>query len=62
MDNYGQNYNSHERIDTNFNIICYTDDAVLIAKTKDDLQRLLYKFNNMCKQYYMIISAAKIKQ
>ena len=29
---------------TEFNIICYAHDAVLIAETEDDLQRLLNNF------------------
>lgn len=45
----------------NINIICYADDAILIAENEDDLQRLLFKFNNICKQYNMKISTEKTK-
>ena len=42
---------------TNFNIICYAKDVVLIAETKDDL----YKFNNVCKQHNILICKPKTK-
>ncbi|XP_056642605.1 general transcription factor II-I repeat domain-containing protein 2A-like [Diorhabda sublineata] len=42
-------------------ILCYGDDAVLIAENEDGLQRLLFKFNTTAKSLKMKISAAKIK-
>ncbi|KAI4474449.1 hypothetical protein M0802_015596 [Mischocyttarus mexicanus] len=45
----------------NFNILCYADDAVLIANSEDNLQMLLHKFNITSKKYNMIISAEKTK-
>ena len=36
--------------DENVNIICYADDAPLIADNEDDLQRLLNRFSHfLCK-------------
>ena len=32
--------------DENVNIICYADDATLIADNEDDLQRLLNRFSH----------------
>ena len=46
---------------TNINIICYSDDAILIVETKDALQRFLYKFKNAYKQHNMVHSVAKTK-
>lgn len=37
----------------NVNIICYANDAVLIANNENDLQRLLHQFHITVKQYYM---------
>ncbi|KAI4496978.1 hypothetical protein M0802_007926 [Mischocyttarus mexicanus] len=37
------------------------DDAVLIANSEDNLQRLLHKFNITSKKYNMTISAEKTK-
>ena len=34
---------------TFFNVICYADDAVLIADSEDNLQRLLHAFNTKAK-------------
>lgn len=42
-------------------ILCYADDAVLIAESEDDLQRMLHKFNTTARQYIMIISTEKTK-
>ncbi|KAI4475870.1 hypothetical protein M0802_014994 [Mischocyttarus mexicanus] len=39
-----------------FNILCYADNAVLIANSKDNLQRLLHKFNIISKKYNMLTS------
>ena len=46
---------------TSFNDICYGDDVVFISETKDDLQRLPYKLDNVCKQRNMVISSGKTK-
>lgn len=45
----------------NINIICYADDAVLIADSEDELQRILHTFNMTAKKYNMKVSAAKTK-
>lgn len=42
-------------------IICYADDAILIADNEDDLQRQLQAFNIAAKKYNMKISAEKTK-
>ena len=42
-------------------ILCYADDAVLVAESEDDLQRLLYQFNKAAKKLNMVISTAKTK-
>ncbi|KAL1492066.1 hypothetical protein ABEB36_012563 [Hypothenemus hampei] len=42
-------------------ILSYVDDAVLTAENKDNLQRLLFKFNTTTKTLKMKISAAKTK-
>ncbi|XP_057652376.1 uncharacterized protein LOC130891569 [Diorhabda carinulata] len=47
--------------DRNITILCYADDAVLVAKNEDDLQRLLNLFNWTAKSFNMIISASKTK-
>uniref|UniRef100_A0A1B0D569 Uncharacterized protein n=1 Tax=Phlebotomus papatasi TaxID=29031 RepID=A0A1B0D569_PHLPP len=44
-----------------YNIVCYADDAVLMAENEDDLQRLLQKFNISAMKYNMIISTSKTK-
>jgi hypothetical protein len=43
------------------NIICYADDAVLIADNDDNLQRLLYQFLLSSQKYNMKISVGKTK-
>lgn len=40
-------------------IICYADDAVLLAESEDDLQRLLHVFNTTAKRFNLIISHKK---
>lgn len=45
----------------NITILCYADDAVLVAENEDDLQRLLYRFNCVAKSLNMVISASKTK-
>ncbi|XP_055389680.1 uncharacterized protein LOC129618740 [Condylostylus longicornis] len=42
-------------------IICYADDAVLIAESENDIQRLLFKFQQTAEQLNMLISAEKTK-
>lgn len=42
-------------------ILCYADDAVLVAESEDDLQRLLHRFNCIAKSFNMIISTQKTK-
>ncbi|XP_055385812.1 uncharacterized protein LOC129614885 [Condylostylus longicornis] len=42
-------------------IICYADDAVLLAENENDLQRMLFTFNTVAGQYNMKISTEKTK-
>ena len=46
---------------TEFKILCSADDAVLIAETEDNLQRMLLEFNQTATKYNMSISIAKTK-
>ena len=39
----------------------FRSDAVLVAESEDDLQRLLYQFNKTATKFNMVISAAKTK-
>jgi hypothetical protein len=43
------------------NIICYVDDAVLIADSTENLQTLLLKFDQMAASLNMEISLSKTK-
>lgn len=43
------------------NILCYAIDVVLLAKSEDDLQKMLYKFVTDSKKYYMKINTEKRK-
>ena len=43
------------------NILCYADDAVLIAESEDDLQRILQAFNKQAAKLNMQISINKTK-
>jgi len=43
------------------NILCYADDAILLAETEDDLQQL-YKFKTVTEKFNMTISTKKLKQ
>ena len=47
--------------DNPINILCYADDAVLIAHSADNLQNLLLKFDQMATSLYMEISLSKTK-
>ena len=47
--------------DENVNIICYADDATLIADNEDDLQRLLNRFSHSCAKFDLKISPTKTK-
>lgn len=40
-------------------ILCYADDAILIAEDEDGLQRLLYRFTTTAQDFNMIISTKK---
>ncbi|CAG9835898.1 unnamed protein product [Diabrotica balteata] len=42
-------------------ILCYADDAALIASNEDDLQRLTHRFNTRAKDFNMVISTQKTK-
>ena len=41
--------------------VCYTDDAVLIADSEENLQKILIKFNQSAKKLNMEISLKKTK-
>lgn len=43
------------------NLLCYADDAVLIAESEDDLQRLLHQLTTVAKTLKMKISFTKTK-
>lgn len=47
--------------DQEITILCYADDAVLVAENEDDLQRLLHRFNCTAKSLNMTISTQKTK-
>ena len=47
--------------DDNVNMICYADDATLIADNEDDLQRLLNRFSQSCTKFDLNISSKKTK-
>ncbi|KAL6421250.1 hypothetical protein ACFW04_013665 [Cataglyphis niger] len=40
-------------------ILCYADDAVIIAENEDDLQRLLNKFKTTAERFNMLIFRKK---
>lgn len=42
-------------------IVCYADDAVLLAESEDDLQRLLFRFKTTAEEFNMRISTEKTK-
>ena len=46
--------------DENVNIVCYADDATLIADNEDDL-RLLTTFSQSCTKFDLKISSKKTK-
>ena len=41
---------------TEIKIMCYADDAVIVSEDEDNLQRLLYKFEQTTNKYKMEIS------
>lgn len=45
----------------NVNILCYTDDTVLLADNEDNLPRLFHKINTADKNSNMILSTDKTK-
>jgi len=45
----------------NIQIVCYADDAVLIADSEDKLQELLNQFCDAAKTYNMAVSTSKTK-
>lgn len=42
-------------------IVCYADDAMIVAENEDNVQRLLHTFHNTAKDYNMEISIEKTK-
>ena len=51
----------HKVGNSNFNIICYADDAVLVAENEEGPQKLLHRLNNTCKQENTVMSPVKTK-
>ena len=47
--------------DREIKILCYADDAVLIAESEDELQRLLHQFNTTAKKFKINISVTKTR-
>ena len=45
--------------DKKIKAICYADDVVLISENEDNLQRLLYKFEQTAPAFNMLISTSK---
>ena len=45
--------------DKEIKAICYADDVVLISESEDNLQRLLYKFEETASAFNMLISTSK---
>ena len=43
------------------NLLLYADDQVIIQENEDDLQRSIYKLNQLCKEYNFHISLQKTK-
>lgn len=41
------------------NIVCYADNAILMAKNENDLQWLLYRFQIIAEKLNMMTSAKK---
>lgn len=46
---------------TKISMVCYADDAALIAQNEDDLQRLLYRLQIISNNYGLKISSEKTK-
>lgn len=55
------NFRGYKIGNSQIRAVCFADDAVLLANTEDDLQRLLYNFTNIAKTYNMEVSTAKTK-
>lgn len=47
--------------DNTISVVCYADDAILLARSEDDLQRILHEFNTTAKMFNMQISSEKTK-
>jgi len=45
----------------NFNNIRYADDAVMLSDNESELQCMVTKLNNVCKEYGMDINVKKTK-
>jgi hypothetical protein len=46
---------------TGIKIICYADNALLVAEKETDLKGLFFHFETACKKYNTIISTQKSK-
>lgn len=51
----------HKIGNTFVHVVRYADDAVLIANSKNDLQRLLHSFNNQAKKLNVLINTRGTK-
>ncbi|XP_060519855.1 uncharacterized protein LOC132698036 [Cylas formicarius] len=43
------------------NMVCYADDSAIFAENENDLQRQLFKFYQVCREFNMTISVEKTK-
>jgi hypothetical protein len=43
------------------NLVVYADYVILIAENEDNLQRMFFKFNNICKKFNMLIYNQKTR-
>ena len=53
--------NGYHLGDTEIKILCYADDAVIIAEDENDLQRLLHTFYTTAKNYNMMTSKEPLR-
>lgn len=60
IDNFPRN-TGYKMGNTCFKVVCYADDAALIAESEDELQRLLHAFDQKAIRDNMEIKAEKTK-
>ena len=56
-----KNFQDYSMGDENVIIVCYADDAALVAENENGLQRLLHKFALSCEKFQLKISSKKTK-